>query len=960
MRKLLLSLTALFAAATILAASPKRELRSIWLTTYQRIDWPSSASVGSASKCKADLLSYIEKHDARNYNGVCLHVRTWADAVYKSSYEPWSEWLTGTRGKDPGWDPLEYAVEECHKRGMECYAWINPFRFSRNGAARTTAQDLAILAKDGWIIDNGTVTTHNEYQVFNPALPEVRQYLLQIIREIYTNYRIDGMLFDDYFYPNGIPATKEAQDYRFFIADNPGFTGNATALKTAMGDWRRENINTFMRELYAMIQEDRPDLRFGLSPAGVANKGVADVDGLIPPTVGSDWQYDDIYSDPVAWLNDGSVDFISPQIYWFSKPGNHSYTIYAPYDKLCEWWSYCANFFDRHFYSSMGPYRMAEDNKSYNDETHWADLSNQITLNRRYSLNNAPGAIMYSAKYMDGPTLSGWGDYLQANDFQNKSLVPLITWKERPALESPKLTMNGIKLQWPTGKPVPTGFEPIRRYTVYAVPAEYTREAAKNPDGDGINVEFLIDVTYNEEYTIPVDKQEGYWYAVCAYDGYGYESEPAYANENVTPPDVTRDETDYPAHENLSITNLWYRNVSLENIDFAVDGKRNRGMIINGDRVLITDRAEDSKGPSSLKAYNLETGHSMGTIQLDIPDNVAYPCNDIIRDNDGNIYITNLSLNIQSPGSPIYVYRFDPATNQVSAWTQLNADAPRGRVDHVGIEKTADGTYNIWAAVAASKKIIRWSVTADGTVQSTQIKEVNALAPGSGANFGTAPHIYPAGNDIVIIDGAGIAPTEFKFTTGDVTNYIPDAIKPAIAANGYVHFGGEECFVAYTSCDHFSDSGIKFNITTANAHGLNNQTLLWTIPEINMGSVNSTHMSMPVDAVVSELPANSNAQHVTSSGWQAHIAVYAPGNGLAVYKMTKKPSTGIEEAAAEEVSYTIANGTVYFNATVSEAAVYDLSGRCMTSASNVKRIMLPEAAGVYILRFDGKAARVIR
>ena len=260
-KSFLLLLVLLAVAVTAAAQEPKREFRSVWLTTYQLIDWPSSSARGNEEKCKAELLEYLDNHEKRNYTGVCLHVRTWADAVYKSSYEPWSEWVSGTRGKDPGWDPLAFAVEECHKRGLECYAWVNPFRFSRNWQARTTPQDLEVLSK-GWIIDNGTTTQHNEYQIFNPALPEVREYLYGIMKEIYTNYRIDGFLFDDYFYPNKIPADNTAQDYADFQEQNPGVSGT----KENINNWRRGNINLFMRELYAMVQKDRPDIRFGLSP----------------------------------------------------------------------------------------------------------------------------------------------------------------------------------------------------------------------------------------------------------------------------------------------------------------------------------------------------------------------------------------------------------------------------------------------------------------------------------------------------------------------------------------------------------------------------------------------------------------------------------------------------------------------------------------------------------------------
>lgn len=257
------------------AQSPKRDFRSVWLTTYMTIDWPSKrgTSASIVKQQKEELIEYLDNHKKRNFNGVCFHVRTMADAVYRSSYEPWSEYVSGIRGKDPGWDPLAFVVEEAHKRGLECYAWVNPYRYNRNWQSRTTPQDKAVEAHKGWLINQGTVdqadqqTSANEYQVFNPALPEVREYLLNVFREIYMNYRIDGMLFDDYFYPNNIPATTKALDYADFHAQNPGHATDTEGLKQQMGDWRRANVNLLMHQLYEEIQARRPDLRFGLSPA---------------------------------------------------------------------------------------------------------------------------------------------------------------------------------------------------------------------------------------------------------------------------------------------------------------------------------------------------------------------------------------------------------------------------------------------------------------------------------------------------------------------------------------------------------------------------------------------------------------------------------------------------------------------------------------------------------------------
>lgn len=950
MKKLVLLLMALAIGFGARASdSPKREFRSTWLTTYQRIDWPAYTSLNNPAKCKQDLINYLDMHQDRNFTGVCLHVRTWADAVYASSYEPWSEWLTGTRGKNPGWDPLAFAVEECHKRGLECYAWINPFRFNRNNRARTTAQDRAVLAKEGWIIDNGTVSSHDEYQVFNPALPEVREYLRKIIREIYTKYRIDGMLFDDYFYPNGIPANSTAQDYVYFQQQNPGVQGTDFNIR----EWRRQNINLFMRELYAMIQQDRPDLRFGLSPAGIAKHGCANVDGLDPINFGTDWQYDDINSDPVAWLKDGSIDFISPQIYWFSYPSSHSYTSAADYTKLCEWWSMAAARFGRHFYSSIAPYRMNENEGAYNNTAHWKDLSNQISLGRQHTANHAPGIITYSAKYMDGPVLSGWGDYLETNDFKSKSLIPIVDWKEHSPLEAPEVTRSGNTLSW-TAADQSGATTPIMRYTVYAVPVNTDREHASELDGDGLKARYLQTVVYGGSYTIPEGKRSGYWYAVCAYDGYGYESEPClvdYPDDFPPVPTVERDETVYPQAGNLEITNLWFRNTNVGNMAFDADGKRARGMIIMNGKVYVSRRAEDSAGPCYLTVYDLESGNELGEhLVSGIPDSQGYPCNDIIRDNKGNVYLTNISLNISS--TPLNLYKVNLESFSATLFASLTAESTATRrVDHCGVRALDNGTFKVYAALSGGTQIVRWNVTADGSVSSTTVKNISKLHPASAANFGIAAKVFPVSDTNIVVDGGATAPAEYNFDGGTMVSGVPEGLMPdGLFNNGFAHFGPAECYIAYPSADHNADSGHKFNITHADSHELAGHSLLWQIPAIDMGNVNSSTMSAPVDAVTAG----------TGNAWTSHVAIYVPGNGLAVYKISPAGgSSAVDEIVAEDLLYSIVGGSVVFSEAVESAALYDLAGRTLASGSDVRSLPLPGKAGVYILRYGDRTAKLM-
>ncbi len=517
-----------FAVSAQSTVEPKREFRSTWVAGMG-IDWPRSTNQATA---KQQLITYLDNFARQNFTGVCIHVRPRADAYYKSSYEPWSADISGRRGTDPGWDPLAFAIEECHKRGLECYAWVNPYRVNANGhdyandSRFTTAQDKEWDEK-GWLIKSGSWTS------FNPGHPEAREHCFKVIQEIYTNYAIDGMLFDDYFYPgdgmqgaNGTGTDADSDDYELWL--NSG-------TELSLYDWRRENTNTFVQALYDDIQKTRPDMRFGIGPAGVAWKSAGEY-GLTKPSSGSDWQYDDIYADPLAWLADGSIDFISPQIYW-ARSNNA-----ARYDVLCEWWSMVADHFNRHNYVSIASYKVETDEFNNGDETKLTgrdEIGAQIDLTRTDTRNNAPGAIYYNTSSMNGPSRSGLGDYLGETRYTHKVLVPLVDWKDRPTYSAVEnLEYLDTSLSWTAVKGATE--KSIIRYTVYAFPMSVTIESAFAKDGDGLDANYLAGVSYSNTFVLPADVSTDHWYAVCVYDGFGYESEPSivgYATE--TAPSVT-------------------------------------------------------------------------------------------------------------------------------------------------------------------------------------------------------------------------------------------------------------------------------------------------------------------------------------------------------------------------------------------------------------------------------------
>lgn len=496
---------------TVSALSPKREMRSTWLTTVWGIDWPSvqGATSSAQSTQKAEMIEYLDGFVNTNMNGSCFQVRSMADAMYPSQYAPWSSYLSGTRGKDPGWDPLAYFVEESHKRGLEAYVWLNPYRWS-TGTSWSTSYDQEWLNND--MIIAGTSNT--SYKTFNPALPETRQLIVNVVNEILDNYAIDGILFDDYFYASGgTTESSSAPDYDDY---------QASGTTMSIGDWRRANVNQMVKDVYDAIQAKRPDVRFGISPAGVAGSSSYSKYGLPSPASygvrASDWQYAQIYSDPLAWLKAGTIDFISPQMYW---PTTHST---APYEPLVKWWSYVGNFYGRHFYASQESADLGSDGELSNDNSGWTELSNQTVLTRQYNENNAPGVIYYSAKYINGPGTTGLGEYMKNNTFTHKSLSPVITWKSKTNYgKVANLASTGTELSWDE---VSNG-NAIIRYTVYAIPTSITLTDAQLANGDGISNEYLLGVSYTNTYSVPSDKQGNYYYVVCIYDGYGNEFEPA-------------------------------------------------------------------------------------------------------------------------------------------------------------------------------------------------------------------------------------------------------------------------------------------------------------------------------------------------------------------------------------------------------------------------------------------------
>ncbi len=497
-KKFLLCLMGALAALPMLAingdAPQKREMRSAWVATVWRIDWPPNvvSSTGNTSQIQRQqdaMTKMLDSLQVNNFNAINLQVRSRCDAFYKSSYEPWSSDLVETRGMDPGWDPLEWVVAECHKRGMECHAWINPYRFESVSGAWTGQPGDYRKDHPDWVMDVGTAA------ILNPGLPEVRQRICDIIREIVANYDVDGLLFDDYFYLSGTTTDHDGDLYNAY---------KAAGGTLSIGDWRRENVNQMVADVYRTIKETKPWVRFGVSPAGVAatSSSVASQYGLLPCPAGSDWQYNDIYSDPLAWLSRNTLDYLSPQVYW--RIG-----AWADYGKITPWWYEASKKFGRHVYISQGNSDMS------GGTSEWDQMVEEIRLNRSSEADN-PGTIWYSVKNVYVSNGGNFGHYLLNRVFNTPALIPAMTWLSAPKQGMVNnLQRDGNKLTW-------DGVDNVR-YTIYAYPSAYPVE---NFDA---SADYLMGTSYTNSFTIPDKWMGSYNYGVCILDRYGNEYTAAFA-----------------------------------------------------------------------------------------------------------------------------------------------------------------------------------------------------------------------------------------------------------------------------------------------------------------------------------------------------------------------------------------------------------------------------------------------
>lgn len=385
-----------------------REFRAAWVATVANINWPSRPGL-PVPVMKNEALELLDLLVEHNFNAVIFQVRPQCDALYRSELEPWSYYLTGQQGKAPeqGFDPLAFWVEEAHRRGLELHAWLNPYRAHHVSGDSITEASIVKQRPDL------VAELANGYWWMIPTLEGTQDHSYDVVMDIVRRYDIDGIHFDDYFYP--YPSYHDNQD---FPDEGSWQAYRSKGGKLSKGDWRRVAVNSFIKRVYKGIKKEKPYVKFGLSPFGIWRPGN-------PASIAGFDQYDQLYADAKLWLNEGWIDYYSPQLYWPINQIPQSFPV------LLGWWAR-ENTQNRHLWPGSSIGRLRGD--SAIDET-----VNQIMITRGM-LPASPGLVHWSiAPLVDRPAMRA---SLLAGPYQKPALIPPSPWLGKNRLEAPQLRVE--------------------------------------------------------------------------------------------------------------------------------------------------------------------------------------------------------------------------------------------------------------------------------------------------------------------------------------------------------------------------------------------------------------------------------------------------------------------------------------------------------------------------------------
>jgi uncharacterized lipoprotein YddW (UPF0748 family) len=380
----------------------KREFRGLWVATVRNMDWPSSPRI-SVEQQQQELLALLDRAAELKLNAIVFQVRPEADALYESPFEPWSRYLTGEQGRkpDPAWDPLEFAVREAHRRGLELHAWFNPYRAADNRNAQTAPNHVTKRRPD-------LVVPYAQFLWMDPGIPEVRRRMTRTVVDVVKRYDVDAVHIDDYFYPypevrNGVRL--EFPDDKSYRAYQRG------GGKLSRAAWRRSNVDQLVREFYSAVKAEKRWVKVGISPFGIWRPGFP-----ATTTAGID-TFEELFADSKKWLNEGWLDYIAPQLYWPVQPAEQSYPV------LLQWWV-DENTKGRHVWPGLALYKLPISGPRRMSSS---DIVQEIELTRETP--GATGHIHFNAAVLM-QNVDGIADRL-ATTYAEPALVPASPWLDK-------------------------------------------------------------------------------------------------------------------------------------------------------------------------------------------------------------------------------------------------------------------------------------------------------------------------------------------------------------------------------------------------------------------------------------------------------------------------------------------------------------------------------------------------
>ena len=462
----------------------KREFRGAWIQCVN-----GQFQGMSKDKMQSTLKYQLDELQKDGVNAIIFQVRPECDALYVSDIEPWSRFLTGRQGTNPGWDPLQWMIDESHKRGMELHAWINPYRAKTKNTFEMANNHIAIKHPD-------YVFAYDGQLILNPGMPECRDYICNVVRDIVSRYDVDGLHIDDYFYPYPVKGQK-IPDADIYNKNNNGISN--------INDWRRDNVNVFVKQLGETIHEVKPWVKFGVSPFGIYRNKKNDAQ-LGSETNGLQ-NYDDLYADVLMWVNNGWIDYCVPQLYW--EIGHKA----ADYRTLIKWWNKYAS--NRLLFIGEDIERTVKNADPDNPKI------NQMSAKRRLhsEMPNVQGTVLWYAK----AAVDNVGNYGMAlrNGYWKypalQPLMPFIDGKSPKKVRSVKaMEIDGKKiLFWTAPKGKGWQNEAVK-YVVYRFDASEKVDISKSSNIVAITTDTFYEIADNE----------GGVYAVTALDRMSNESKP--------------------------------------------------------------------------------------------------------------------------------------------------------------------------------------------------------------------------------------------------------------------------------------------------------------------------------------------------------------------------------------------------------------------------------------------------